>query len=377
MNYAIIGLQYGSEAKGSIAGYIAKTAKIQKVYCNYTPNAGHTFRYDGVSHIHRMIPVGVHSIHLQSVMWGPGSVIDPLQLLQDLMMLRDEGVFDRLRQFRPRDPVNFIIHPNACILLPGDSEAEARHTRIGSTAKGTAEALSRRMERVPPPRPGTDVPTHPLAPEGDTLPARPGVFSQWADTPEAKAWHQEFAEIVGKYDIRLYDGWDSWNYYHDKKGETLIEGCQGFSLSIHNGFYPYVTSRDTTFAQLCADTTFDPRKVHMVIGASRTFPIRVNNRDGWSGPCYPDQREISWDELGVDPEKTTVTQLERRVFTFSMDQMKDACRVNGVDAIYLSHCDYLEDDKDREDLIRTIQKATNVGVRYHSAGPDIRDMRIR
>ncbi|WP_369676595.1 adenylosuccinate synthetase, partial [Enterococcus faecium] len=72
-----------------------------------------------------------------------------------------------------------------------------------------------------------------------------------------------------------------------------IEGAQGYSLSIYNGFYPYTTSRDITPHQVLADTNMPFGLYVEVYGTMRTFPISVANRYneagemiGTSGGCY-------------------------------------------------------------------------------------------
>jgi adenylosuccinate synthase len=73
----------------------------------------------------------------------------------------------------------------------------------------------------------------------------------------------------------------------------------------------------------------------------RTFPIRVA---GNSGPFWYDSNEISWNQLGVDPdaERTTVTRKIRRVATFSYDQLHEAAVLNMPTEIALTFADYLD-----------------------------------
>lgn len=78
----------------------------------------------------------------------------------------------------------------------------------------------------------------------------------------------------------------------------------------------------------------------------RTFPIRVGHivengqTLGESGGCYADQKETSWEELGVEAEITTVTKRIRRVFTFSKQQIVDTFTLCRPDVVFLSFCNY-------------------------------------
>jgi adenylosuccinate synthase len=161
--------------------------------------------------------------------------------------------------------------------------------------------------------------------------------------------------------------------------DTLIEGAQGCSLSIYSQFYPFVTSRDVSVHQIMADCAI-PRfmsKVNRVIGTCRSYPIRVANRYdkdgtqiGWSGPCYKDQEETSFEEIGVPVEYTTVTKLPRRVFTFSKQQIQDAILYNEVDEIFLNFANYGPPEKMAE-IIRTINSISMAKVKYIGYGASV------
>jgi adenylosuccinate synthase len=110
-----------------------------------------------------------------------------------------------------------------------------------------------------------------------------------------------------------------------------------------------------------------------VYGVCRTFPIRVNNRGGYSGPCYVDQEEINWKDVGVEPELTTVTKLPRRIFTFSEMQIRDAVRMNGVDQVFLNFANYCFDaGYGLDDIIAKIEKYAPVS--WLGYGPSITDV---
>jgi adenylosuccinate synthase len=150
---------------------------------------------------------------------------------------------------------------------------------------------------------------------------------------------------------------------------VLLEGTQGTGLSLTTGYFPYVTSRNTTVAGLCADAGIAPQRVDRTILVIRTFPIRVA---GNSGPFAPGSFETSWEFLGVDPEsqRTSVTKLIRRVASFSMQQVVEAVNLNGATEIALTFCDYLDPDGRGVDaVVDSIELATDIPVRYLGYGP--------
>ena len=147
--------------------------------------------------------------------------------------------------------------------------------------------------------------------------------------------------------------WD-WN-----SEVVFVETAQGFSLGINQQFFPFSTSRECTVGQALADAGIPSSRLRKVLMTCRSYPIRVGNTDkGTSGGWYPDQQETTWEELGVEPELTTVTKRVRRVATWSWQQFEDAVRANEPDAIWLGFMDYIKDIDER------IRFMTDVARRY-------------
>jgi adenylosuccinate synthase len=123
---------------------------------------------------------------------------------------------------------------------------------------------------------------------------------------------------------------------HLREGfNILLEGTQGSGLSLTLGDWPHVTSADTNAAQLASDAGISPTDVSHSILVARTYPIRVA---GKSGPLYG---ETSWEELGLEPEITTVTKKVRRVGRWNPEQVRYSCQVNYPANIVVTFIDYL------------------------------------
>lgn len=293
----VVDLQFGSTGKGLLAGYLAKHQRFDAVVTAWAPNAGHTFvDRSGRRFVHTQLANAVVSPTIRQVFIGPGSVIDLDALQRELNECRDLMAGKQL-----------VIHAHAAVVLPRHREAELELSRIGSTQKGSMAAVVERAQR--------DASRHVTAGTAEDLP--PAVASCVVSP-------QEFS-------LRL-------NTCH----HLLVEGHQGFSLSIYHGLYPYVTSRDTTVHAILADCGVPRTRELTVWGTLRTFPIRVG---GTSGPGYPDQRETTWDELGQTPEQTTVTKRIRRVFTYSREQIRHANQINRVDRAFVNFMNYLPADQ--------------------------------
>jgi adenylosuccinate synthase len=308
-------LQYGSTGKGLLAGFLAEKHQYDTIVSAWSPNAGHTYiNAEGEKFVNTAIPNGIVSNGLRRILLGPGSVINPDTLLAEI------GKYCLYL-----DGVEILIHENATVVSQTHRNIEAGTMfAIGSTMKGVGAAVIDKIKRDP----------------RMNIIARDALIS----TPL-----EGFVVSALEYNLAL-----------DKGKRILLEGAQGFSLSINQGFYPFTTSRDCTTHQLlsdCAIPAYIGRKAK-VYGCARTYPIRVANRFkdgemvGTSGPCYEDQREIHWSQLGMEPELTTVTQLPRRIFTYSHRQMADAVRMNGVDEVFLNFVNYIAEDRDEEDALQ-------------------------
>lgn len=322
----IVDLQFGSTGKGLIAGYLAEKHEYDTVITCNMPNAGHTYiDSKGNKMIHKVLPNGIVSPGLRCVMIGPGAVFDPARLKKEIEDARELG-------YLPYD-VEIMIHPNATVLDPRHTTAEqATLSGISSTMQGSMAAMVHKMQR------GLD--DSPIAANCTDL-----IVMNYLCT------HEEWRDAL------------------EVAEEILAEGSQGYSLGINTQFYPFTTSRDCTPARFLSDMGIPHNYLRRVIGTARTYPIRVGNTaDGFSGPCYSDQQETSWEELGQTAERTTVTQRVRRVFTFSLEQIKEACFYCAPDEIFLNFCNYMADEE-WLGLMSDIMRETEVRVSYTGHGP--------
>jgi adenylosuccinate synthase len=324
----IVDLQFGSTGKGLFAGYLAKQIQPDTLIAAWAPNAGHTFiDAAGRKFVNIALPNGIVAPSVKRILLGPGSVIDPDRLMWEMAEYHDVLKGKEI-----------IIHPHAAVVSKEDRNAEREYGfRIGSTMKGVGEAVIRKVRR-----------------------AEPFNVAKFAlqGTPLADL-------VMGQH------------YYDeamDAAQVAVVEGAQGYSLGMNSGFYPYTTSRECTVQQLLVDCAIPiglPNSTSQttVYGVARTFPIRVANRFdaegvqvGTSGPCYFDQDEIEWKDIGLEPELTTVTKLPRRIFTFSEEQIRQAIRMNGVDHVFLNFCNYFPPGDPRLwQIVRSIEQYAPVG----------------
>lgn len=293
--HVLVDGQYGSTGKGAFAAWLAwqnaemDNAQWAGVISNAGPNSGHTF-YDrrGEKHVLKQLPTFAiaslvdHNIELP-IYLSAGAVIDP------------EILFPEMERYGLQLGKQVFIHPNAAVITQDEKDKEHAGTiaMVAGTKSGTGAAIARKIERDP-----------------------------------AAVW-----QAYGS------GGHVRWNKNH----RVFIEVSQGFSLGINQMFYPKCTSRECTVSQALSDASLPPTAISRTYMTVRTFPIRVGNVDGHSsGDWYFDQREMTWEEIGVEPELTTVTKRPRRIATWSHDQFNEALRVNDPDIVFCNFLNYLK-----------------------------------
>ena len=170
---------------------------------------GHTVTIDGNEVILRQVPC-CSEPHGATFCISAGCAIDESVLLRELDLLK----VDRER---------IIVDPRAVIVTDADREAERLELKdIASTCSGTGAASVRRMSR----RSDVD-----LAKNSEAILSRCRV--------------ETVAPLLHNV---LDDG-----------GDVIVEGTQGFALSLlHGPDYPFVTSRDTTAAGFAMEAGLSP-----------------------------------------------------------------------------------------------------------------------
>lgn len=326
--------QFGSTGKGLFAGYLAQHQQPDTLVMAPSPNAGHTLVLPGHTLIHKMLPLGVTSRALRRIILGPGSILDLDRLQSEIEYLRLHKLI--------ADDVSIYVHRNAAVVLPEHRDAEAEGgTAPGSTRQGTGAAQMARVKRSPKALNVADAIQHPV-------------------------W-----DLVERVNTTQLQGL----FFSSVRAQ--VEGCQGYSLSVFHGVYPYVTCRDVTTASLLSDCGIplpSLRSLH-VFGTFRTYPIRVANRPESgenSGPTYDDSREIQFADLGLKQELTTVTKLPRRLFTFSYQQAIEACAQNRVNSAFLNFAQYPPDFAALRDIWLRLSECTRVD--YFGFGPRPEDV---
>jgi adenylosuccinate synthase len=327
LNIGFIDGQWGSSGKGKFNGTLAERERIDFAISHNSVNASHIWvDSSGESYKFQHLPTSVVSMHPKIVLGAGASICLP-QLLNEI---EDWGL----------DPHRLFIHPGAVVITDKDIEYEQKELcRIASTMTGNGAALARKVMRAP------------------------GVVLA-RDCEDLIPFLADTCELIHEW---------------LKEGQTgVLETAQGFDLSIDHGMvyvamsesgayvhqaYPYCTSRNVDPLSFAGMTGVAHGMIGNVLLNLRTFPIRVgdgsNNKvDGlsgkdlskaYSGDHYPDQCELSWDEITTcsgSPtpimEMTSLTKRVRRVFSFSTQQLRHITRTVQPHFISINFVNYLD-----------------------------------
>jgi adenylosuccinate synthase len=297
----VIGGQFGSEGKGKTAlEIVRRDPNVAAAVRVGGTNSGHTaVGADQDTYSLRQLPAAAVDRSVQ-VALPPGSYIDLSVFKKELSRL-DLG------------PDRVLVSPMARIITDEHKrwEADAKlGPAIGSTQSGTGAA----------------------------------VMAMTARGAAGFPLHSVQAEEVADLQPFLNDTTATMRRLLDAGKRVLIEGTQGFGLSLlQGGYWPKATSRDTSAAGFLAEAGLSPRDVDNVTMVIRCHPIRVA---GDSGPLVG---ETTWEQIAAEAglpldyrEYTTVTGKVRRVGRFDPDLVRRAIAANHPDRIVLNHLDYVD-----------------------------------
>jgi len=323
---AVIGAQWGDEAKGKIVHFLAREADLA-VRFNGGPNAGHTVQDSfGVIQLH-LIPAGALREGCSGVL-AHGVVVDPWVFRKELAELREQG--------RPRPEV--FLSSRAHLILPHHrlrEELEGTAGRLGTTRRGIGPTYQDRVARR-----GLRL--------GDLV-DREAVREHLAST------HEELKRRYGRADFDPAQVAEELTRFYEETKERIVdtralvasaladgksvifEGAQGTLLDLDLGTYPYVTSSTTTVHGIGWGVGVALPPSARVIGVAKAYTTRVGE-----GP-FPteDQGEIGTLLRERGKEYGATTGRPRRCGWLDLVALRYACEVNDFTELVLTKLDVL------------------------------------
>ncbi len=334
-NVVVVGGQWGDEGKGKVVDLLCP-AFGHVVRFNGGNNAGHTVRFADRHFALHLIPSGILQPNCRCHI-GPGVVVDPVALLDEVRILEEQAVAVRSR---------LTISPRAHLVLPGHRaldqarEASRGAARLGTTGRGIGPAYEARAGRTGVrlglarnPRRLREAVAAASQELEQALQRFPG-----ADLPTAEEIDRTvdaalaLAPLLGDVAAALAAA--------DTGGQPILfEGAQGSLLDVDHGTYPFVTSSGCLAGFAAPSCGLPARIITGVLGVFKAYATRVG-----SGPFPTELVDGTGEYLRRrGNEFGTTTGRPRRTGWFDAVAARAAVGWSGIEAVALTKLDVLDE----------------------------------
>jgi adenylosuccinate synthase len=334
-NVVIVGGQWGDEGKGKVVDLLCP-AFANVVRFNGGNNAGHTVKFADRHFALHLIPSGILQPTCRCLI-GPGVVIDPTALLEEIRLLEEQAV-----SVRPR----LLVSSRAHLVLPSyraldlAREAASGAGKLGTTGRGIGPAYEGRARRT-----GVriGVARNPKRLREAVAAASAELEQALARYPEAPLPSAEdldrtveaaatLAPLLGDVSRALAEA--------DAAGQPILfEGAQGTLLDVDHGTYPFVTSSGCLAGYAAPACGLPARALGGVLGVFKAYTTRVG-----SGPFPTELADGTGEHLRRrGNEFGTTTGRPRRTGWFDAVAARAAVRWSGIEAVALTKLDVLDE----------------------------------
>jgi adenylosuccinate synthase len=322
----IVGAFWGDEGKGKIISYLALNDKLDFCVRTGSVNAAHTVWLDGKRYALHMVPAAFIYEKCRLLV-AAGANVHMGRLLEEVESTNVNG--------------RMGIDHNASIIEEKHAiqdKTSAVNKGIGTTGWGVGPAIEERARR-----------TAKLAKE----------------IPELKPFLTDSVAEVN-------DGLDAGK-------KVLLEGTQGFMLSLFHGTYPYVTSRDTGASAIASEAGVGPTRVDDVLIVYKSFMTRVGAGSLPGEITKEEAKKRGWFETAAG------TGRDRRSAPFNFELARKNAKINGATQAALTKLDCMFPEcrsaKKFDDLpvnakqfVKEIEEKTGVPIVLIGTGPEALDI---
>ena len=165
----------------------------------------------------------------------------------------------------------------------------------------------------------------------------------------------------------------------DAGKKVLLEGTQGFMLSLFHGTYPYVTSRDTGASAIASEAGVGPTRVDDVLIVYKSFMTRVGAGSLPGEITKEEAKKRGWFETAAG------TGRDRRSAPFNFELARKNAKINGATQAALTKLDCMfpacRSTKKFDDLsvnakqfVKEIEEKTGVPIVLIGTGPEALDI---
>jgi len=318
----IVGAFWGDEGKGKIISYLALKDKLDFCVRTGSVNAAHTVWTEGKRYALHMVPAAFLQEKCR-LLTGAGANVHVGKFLEEVELTKVKG--------------RIGIDERASIIEEKHSvqdKTSAHLKGLGTTGWGVGPAIEERVRR-----------TAKLA----------------RDIPELKPF---LADVPSEINDGL-----------DQNKKVLLEGTQGFLLSLYYGTYPYVTGRDTGAAAICSEAGVGPTRVDEVLMVYKSFITRVGTGPLPGEVTKEEAIKRGWFETAAG------TGRDRRAAPFDFDLAKKTAKMNGATQAAVTKLDIMFPNcraatsydtlpNEGKQFIKEIENQTGIPVTLIGTGPD-------
>ena len=330
-----VGAQWGDEGKGKIVDWLATRADVVARFQGGN-NAGHTLVVDGEQTVLHLVPAGVLRPGTLNLI-GPGVVVDPRVLLEELDKLVARGILQDPARVRVSGRAHVILDWN--IALDKAREETRKESAIGTTGRGIGptyeDKVARRGIRV-----ADLLDPASLRDSVDRI-VREKNFEltqvhHWAPV-DADAIYESACEYGRKLAPYVDHTGRLLRRALDEGKNVLFEGAQGTFLDVDHGTYPYVTSSNCVAGAACTGSGVGPTAIDHVLGISKAYTTRVGG-----GPFPTEDTGAAGERLReLGSEFGATTGRPRRCGWLDIVMLREAATVNGLTGLVINKLDIL------------------------------------
>ncbi|MFN0051620.1 MAG: adenylosuccinate synthase [Planctomycetales bacterium] len=333
---AVIGLQWGDEAKGKIVDLLTEEHDIVVRYQGGN-NAGHTVVSGGETYKLSLLPVGLLRPTVTSVI-ANGVVINPQALLAEMAQLKTRNL-----------PVgkNLLISDRAHVIFPHHMaeeavlEASRKQEAIGTTMRGIGTCYRDKAGRTHAIRMGDLY--HPESFRrrlADIVAQKNTLLRAFSPDHQPLEAGRIADEYLGYAEQLRPHVTDTTAYLHKALAQgkrLLFEGAQGSLLDVDHGTFPFVTSSNSSGCGIHPGSGVPERHISRMIGVVKAYTTRVGG-----GPFPTELDNATGQHIReVGREYGTVTGRPRRCGWFDAVAAGYGARISGVNCIAIMLLDVL------------------------------------
>ncbi len=331
---AVVGLQWGDEAKGKIVDLLSPQADVVARF-NGGDNAGHTVVNAYGTFKVRLAPNGFSNPTAKCVI-GPGVVVNLATLIQEIDTIQKSGIDLCSRLWiSPRCNVVMAYHPQVEQVY----EQVKGLSRTGTTKRGMgptfADKVSYNGIRF------FDLEEQALFSGKLQLQLSVKNPLLQAFGLEPLVYEQVYQQVMEQYARLKACVREPFGMVQEtlaNGGLVLLEGAQGALLDNNWGTYPYCTASITLAGGACAGLGIAPRSIERIVGVTKAYTTRVGG-----GPMPTELLDETGEAIQqAGQEFGTVTGRARRCGWFDAELVQFTAQLNGASELALTKLDVLD-----------------------------------